>query len=403
MSRCVPEHALMVIVFIALGLVISPGIVFADLWTPQVLPYSPTLSGGLGFALDSSDNPGITFQDSTSGGLYYGYYSSGSWATAAAIDTGTYTGRGSALVYEGAIPHVSYRDSDNSASDVGSLAYATKPGGSWSLTTVDNAAETNPRHTAIALDSSDNPAIAYVDQHGLGTSDDTIDYAYYDGSTWHIEKIADKPRVLAGTDLALPGSNTAAQVAYSDDSGWYKLPVHATRTGSWTLDTGLGGEVSAEDAAYMAMDLDGSGNPAIAYLDTGTGDVRFAIYDGSDWSVETVLSGDADDAYDDWRYLDMAFDSMGYAHLVYYDLEAGQLSYSYRSGSSWHTTHTWELDAYWIALDIDSNNAPHFAYYDNSDGNAYIIDGQAIPEPATMVLFGLGLLGLGARLRRRTT
>ena len=99
----------------------------------------------------------------------------------------------------------------------------------------------------------------------------------------------------------------------------------------------------------------------------------------------------------------MAFDSWGYAHLVYYDSEAGQLSYSYGQGGSWYTTHTWEIDAYWVGLDIDSSNTPHFAYYDNSDGNAYIIDGQPIPEPATMVLFGLGLLGLGARLRRRTT
>ncbi len=246
-------------------------------------------------------------------------------------------------------------------------------------------------------------SIAYVDQHGLGSSDDTIDYAYSDGSTWHIEKIADKPRVLAGTDQVLPGSNTAAQVAYSDASPfWYRPPVHATR-GSWTLDTGLDETADEESAAYMAMALDSSGNPAIAYLDTETGDVRFAIYDGSSWSVETVLSGDVADSFDDYRYLDMAFDSWGYAHLVYYDSEAGQLSYSYRSGSSWYTTHTWELDAFWVALDIDSNNAPHFAYYDNSDGNAYIIDGQPIPEPATMVLFGLGLLGLGARLRRRTT
>ena len=153
----------------------------------------------------------------------------------------------------------------------------------------------------------------------------------------------------------------------------------------------------------MAMDLDGSGNPAIAYLDTGTGDVQFASYDGSDWSVETVFSGDVGTAYNDYRYLDMAFDSMGYAHLAYYDSEAGQLSYSYGQGGSWYTTHTWDIDAFWVALDIDSNNAPHFAYYDNSDGNAYMIEGDPVPEPATMVLFGLGLLGLGARLRRRTT
>ncbi|MFO7945945.1 MAG: PEP-CTERM sorting domain-containing protein [Armatimonadota bacterium] len=387
-----------------LGLLATAGSSMADTWVPEATPYSPTVNGGLSFAIDGLNNLGLTFKDADTGGLYYAYRSGGSWS-AEAVDSGTHTGRASSLAYDGSTPHIVYRDSDDTVSDAGSLAYATRSGGSWTFSTIDAAANTNPRHTSIKIDNEGKPAVGWVDQHELGTSDDTVDYAYYTGTSWQMQQIASRPRVLAGTDLALDGSNTDAQIVYSDGSGWYQVPVWGERqeNGTWALDEGLGGNASDTQAGYMAMDLDQNGNPAIGYLYTGTGDVQYATYDGTDWSIETVYSGEARDAFADYRYLDIAIDSWGYTHLAYYDAHTSQLTYSYRADDTWFTSQTWDTKAYWMDLELDSNNTPYIAYYDDTADRAYFIEGEPVPEPATVALFAVGLIAAAVRLRRRQT
>ncbi|MBU1120585.1 BNR repeat-containing protein, partial [Candidatus Micrarchaeota archaeon] len=101
-------------------------------------------------------------------------------------------------------PHISYGDSTNS-----DLKYAYHDGSQWNIETVDNGSGAG-QYTSIALDSSNNPHISYW--YG-GTQD--LKYAYYDGSQWNTETIDSNDFVGLFTSIALDSSNNP-HISYYD-------------------------------------------------------------------------------------------------------------------------------------------------------------------------------------------
>ena len=77
-------------------------------------------------------------------------------------------------------PHISYYSGDG----VNSIKYAFKNSTGWHNHTVDSGLNKLGWFSAIKIDSTDNPQIAYSRIDG-----NTLKYAIYDGSNWHTENV----------------------------------------------------------------------------------------------------------------------------------------------------------------------------------------------------------------------
>ena len=77
-------------------------------------------------------------------------------------------------------PHISYYNPDSSE-----LKYATRTSGSWNLQSADNSGVVG-LHSSLALDSSGNPHISYYD-----SANHDLRYARWNGSAWETQVVAD--------------------------------------------------------------------------------------------------------------------------------------------------------------------------------------------------------------------
>lgn len=391
----------------------------ASLWGSDVLSsYGVTLGGGMSLALDASGNAGLTWYGA-GGGLYYASQTDNVWGIAQQLESNYYAGMGSDLEYLGSTPYISYRGAD--ASNNGSLNFTTWDGAAWNTAIIDNSAGINPNHTDIELDINGLPAISWVEQYTIASlSDDRILYAYHDGTDWSAPEIVNPSpdpyaRPMAGANLGLIGSNTTPDIAYASGSGFTRRPIFSERIegGIWTDNIGLDGTASSYSAAYMALAYDPDGNPMIAFMDTVTGttpdtrgDVCLATYKDGAWSVERVFNSTAVAGYNDYSYLDMAVDSFGQAHILFYDPQAQELLYTVRVEGSWSAPRTiYTGEAYFAQLELDSKGRPHYSYISRTSPTEseirYGVGQSSIPEPGTMLLFAAGVAAIALRARRR--
>ena len=112
----------------------------------------------------------------------------------------------------------------------GAPAYAAD----WNMEAID--APKHPQESAIALDSTNRPHIAY--------GGDALYYAYYNGASWNYETVDLSPGMGYRVDLGLDGTNKA-HIAYYDAIS--NNVMYATNySGVWqTAIVGYGGDKNA--------------------------------------------------------------------------------------------------------------------------------------------------------------
>ncbi len=106
-----------------------------------------------------------------------------------------------------------------------------------------------------------------------------------------------------------------------------------------------------------------NGSIHISYYDNTNGDLKYAYYNGSSWSVEIV-----DSAGRVGQYSSIAVESDGTVHISYYDSSSDDLKYATGTFGSWQkeiVDSTGDVGEY-SSIAVDSNRAVHISYYDAS-------------------------------------
>lgn len=128
-----------------------------------------------------------------------------------------------------------------------------------------------------------------------------------------------------------------------------------------------------------------SGQAHCTFTTVSSGDLEYAVLEGTDWIEETIASGD------DSFFTAIAIDSAGYPHITYAPRYIhGTLSYTYKDSGGWHTIslpeagHPGSMD-----VTIDSSDHVHlvlhnsvspsfgnlvYGYYDGSIWSFEVID-----------------------------
>ncbi len=212
--------------------------------------------------------------------------------------------------------------------------------GPWTTETVDQTKNVG-EYTSLALNSLDYPRISYLDKtHG------DLKYAAWDGTSWKIETV----------DGTTKNLNDPSQKGREYNR--------------------------AEVGEYSSLALDAAGNPRISYFDKTHGDLKYAAWDGTSWKIETVdgATKKVNDHSQKGReynygevgeYSSLALDAAGNPRISYFDKTHGDLKYAVWDGTSWkiETVDSSGKVGEFTSIKLDINKDPRISYYDRTNGD----------------------------------
>jgi hypothetical protein len=226
------------------------------------------------------------------------------------------------------------------------LEFARWTGTDWNIEVVDS----NAGGPLLVLDSSDDPIIGYA-----GGDRCTVKLARWAGGTWNIEAVG-----LGGSygiSIALDSSGHPV-LAYSASG----LSLARWDGVQWNIETVDSGTVWI--VAPDSISFDSSGNPTICYQQGWRGiNLKLAGWDGISWNLEIVDSkGDVGD------YSSLVFDTAGNPAACYLDNDRNALKFARWNGSLWNIEIVDSVGGYSVrnSLALDSSGYPNISYYDSS-------------------------------------
>lgn len=238
-------------------------------WQTEEVQYGGSVSH-TSIALDGEDSPHIAYCIDYGNGLGYASRSGSTWDIEV-LDTEYNTGWYASLkLAADNNPHISYARKDP---DI--LMYASANGtDEWSFQIIDSLSE-ECRSTSLALSGEGIPHISY-------NAENEVRYTYWTGSEWHIETLdaCDSGSFGWGTSIALDSADQP-HIAYCSVEGNYLM--YASWTGSeWQyelVDTLPGYVFRGGDPDLV---LDALDRPHIAYwCGYPDNDLKYAWNDGT--------------------------------------------------------------------------------------------------------------------------
>ncbi|MCD4736113.1 MAG: hypothetical protein K8R53_08730 [Bacteroidales bacterium] len=318
-------------------------------WVIEVVDSSSQVGGYASLALDSNNNPHISYQDRDNYELKYARYDGSSWHIEVAGSQGGYIATGTSIALDSNNrPHIAYFDRYFDR-----LYYAHFNGTAWQYATVGTLSNAwdSLLHPSIALDSNDHPHIVccyywYNVLHNLK-------HYFFDGSVWNNQTI------LNGTgffpSIAID-NNDHIHISYRGTGGSNNAGLgYGYYNGSIWQTSNI--SAGAELAASTAITVDGDNNPHIGYFDTNTGGgLKHAKYNGSIWQFESVSSNSG-------AGTSIVVDSVNDIHIS--SIGSNELRYSSDTGGTW-ATQTLDYSSgsgRYTTIAVDSVDRPHISHY----------------------------------------
>jgi hypothetical protein len=297
-------------------------------------------------AIDDNGYPGVVYARDPF--IKYATFD-GSYWTEENIYQSPYGGCGyTGLVFdEQGVPHVSFKGGG------GVILYAVMNPEERSWTVEDFSYSLGGSWTSIALTPEGYPCIAWY------SFDEHLGFITWTGGGWTQEIVDQSADVGACNSMAIDESGVAhiAYCGFEPD----KAVRYARRvdTGIWetfTVDSSMSSEPLGTSLA-----IDDNGNPRVSY--SADGEVRYAEYDGTAWTIQTVYATDTGiHTYG----TSLALDQYGYPHIAHCCAGGDSLMYSVNQGGGWQTEFVHPVSSIWNSGDpdlaLDQQATPHIVF-----------------------------------------
>ena len=338
-------------------------------------------------AVDSNGTKHISYYDIMDQQLMYnqffdtngdGLISSSEISTPTVVDTNGTVGSFSALALDSNDnPHISYYDSTNK-----NLKYAFYDG-TWNVSTLDMGSPTSDdvgECTSIAVDSKDEIHIAYYYHSNSALNYGTIDS---DGNWTNEQVYPSMGSVCFGTSLAVDSSDDIHIIFQNEIDGDL---LHAKKsTNTWIL-TNIDGDTNSGDqntliyGAWNSLAIDSNDNLHVSYharnidessLNYSSSAKRYATFDGTSWTSMYFTNNSTDGR------TSLAIGLDGDVHISYYQScpNAGceaTLMYARYNGVVWENSQVNLVSSF-----TPSGNSPNYGFYSSivlgSNGDTHII------------------------------
>jgi len=326
----------------------------ADSWDIDMVDSMGFVGESTSLALDSNNDPHISYYDRTTTALKYARWTGSAWEIAT-LDSDANVGRITSIALdENDYPHISYYDLTN-----GDLKYAGWYGDSWSIKTLDSEEDVG-KYTSIAVSEDGKIHISY---YKVTTGD--LGYVNWDGILWNFETIDSDSDVGRFTSIALDsfGNPHISYVDYSNE-----ILKYARYTGSqWNIHTisfaNLQMETTLEYGSGTSLTLDSNDHPHIVFVGEEDDALMYARWDGLQWTVEKV--GPVREVF---LYVSIAMESQDLPHIAYFTRYDNNLHYAKWTGSEWEIFYVQKNLGYgkggFLSLAIDAGDYPHISYFD---------------------------------------
>ena len=313
--------------------------------------------------LDSGGNPHIVYiHQFATGWVRYAEWNPSTMSfDTTTVNDGNFEGPPAIALDQNDVPHLSYHRHTPPPEQL--HAYFT--GTIWM-----NEELTDPNHdgwdNSIAFDSNNMPHTSSVDPSNYPGSTG-VEYAYYDGSSWHIEAIGSTlVNFFGGSSLAIDSQDNPHITYYDDITG--DLMYAVKDGGIWTISTI---ETDGDAGRFSSLELNDLDQPQVSYYrhsSGNTGVVKFASWTGAAWDIAVVDTLDSVSVADARQITSLELDAQGVPHISYGDERV--VRYAVRNGSTWEietvidvTTSSTILGQV-ASLGLGDNGQPHIAYYE---------------------------------------